>query len=221
MQNALRNSPPQTELEALLKSNHLFLYGLIAVCCAVELTLSLDDLGVIGAGMLRHVVFEHAAFWPSQLYGRDPNFATQPYAMFLTYAFLHGGLIHLSINMVSLWSLGRAVLTHASAGSFALLYVATSLCGAAGLILLGERVNPMVGVSGAIFGLIGTLVAWDYLDRHSNWDGIQDVARVILLLVGLNVFLWWATGGRLAWQTHLGGFVGGWIGALMIKRQPQ
>ena len=37
----------------------------------------------------------------------EPNFAYQPWLMFLTYAFLHGGLAHLAVNMVTLWSLGR------------------------------------------------------------------------------------------------------------------
>lgn len=204
----------------MLKPNHLFLYALIALCCVIEAALSLADLGVIKPNHLRQLVYDYGAFWPGLLDGWKPNYAAQPYAMFFTYTFLHGGLVHLSVNMISLWSLGHAVLNRIGRGSFALLYFGTSLCGAAGFTLLAPTLRPMVGASGSLFGLLGAIVAWDYIDRYDDREGLQDVARIILLLVGLNFVLWWAMGGQLAWQTHLGGFLGGWVGAFLIDRRP-
>jgi membrane associated rhomboid family serine protease len=32
----------------------------------------------------------------------------------------------------------------------------------------------------------------------------------------LNIVLWWAMDGQLAWETHLGGFITGWIAAMLI-----
>jgi membrane associated rhomboid family serine protease len=32
----------------------------------------------------------------------------------------------------------------------------------------------------------------------------------------MNLLLWWAMNGQLAWQTHLGGFMIGWITAILI-----
>lgn len=74
----------------------------------------------------------------------------------------------------------------------------------------------MVGASGALFGLAGAIVAWDYLDRFLLSEGLWPVLRTVLFLVGLNIALWWAMGGQLAWETHLGGFVTGWVMAMLL-----
>ncbi|WP_254813820.1 rhomboid family intramembrane serine protease [Rhodovulum sp. ES.010] len=150
-----------------------------------------------------------------------PNYSAQPYAMFFTYGFLHGGLAHLGVNMVTLWSLGRAVLDRVGAGGFALLYGGSILGGAAGFALLAPDLRPMVGASGALFGLAGGILAWLYVDRYTYREGLWPVIRAVLLLAALNVVLWWAMDGQLAWQTHLGGFVAGWVLALLIDPRPE
>ncbi len=38
---------------------------------------------------------------------------------------------------------------------------------------------------------------------------LRPVLRVILILAVMNLVLWWAMDGQLAWQTHLGGFLAG------------
>ena len=37
-----------------------------------------------------------------------------------------------------------------------------------------------------------------------------------MLLLLLNLVMWWMLDGLLAWETHLGGFITGWIAALLI-----
>ena len=76
----------------------------------MEGALSIGDLDIIGFARMRSQVYDYGAFWPGLLNTWTPNYAAQPYAMFLTYSFLHSGLVHLSVNMITLWSLGRAVL---------------------------------------------------------------------------------------------------------------
>jgi membrane associated rhomboid family serine protease len=46
------------------------------------------------------------------------------------------------------------------------------------------------------------------------------VLQAVVLLIVLNLIIWWATDGQLAWQTHLGGFIIGWIFALLIDPRP-
>jgi len=166
------------------------------------------------------MAYDYAGFWPGLLKGWSPNYPLQPYTMFLTYGFLHGGLVHLTVNMITLWSLGRAVLSRVGPGGFALLYGGAILGGAAGFALLAPDLRPMVGASGALFGLAGGILAWVYVDRYTHHEGLWLVVRAVLMLVGLNVLLWWAMHGQLAWQTHLGGFVAGWILALLIDPRP-
>lgn len=166
------------------------------------------------------MVYDYGAFWPGLLDNWKPNYAAQPFAMFITYGFLHSGLGHLAVNMITLWSLGRAVLNRVSQGSFVILYVGASLGGAAGFALLAPGLRPMVGASGSLFGLLGAILAWEYVDHYTDREGRWHVARVVMLLAGLNLVLWWAMGGQLAWQAHLGGGLAGWIAALLIDRRP-
>jgi membrane associated rhomboid family serine protease len=207
-------------VQAVLKPNRFSLFVLIATCCAIELALVLSDRAVIMPQHVRQLAYDYGAFWPGLLGNWKPNYAAQPYTMFFTYSFLHGGIVHLVVNMISLWSLGNAVLSRVGQVSFVILYFGASLGGSAVFGVLAPTLRPMVGASGSLFGLLGAIVAWDYLDRYSNLEGLWDAGRVVALLIGLNLVLWWAMDGQLAWQTHLGGFLAGWIVALLIKQKP-
>ena len=194
----------------------MLLWGLISLCSAIELTLIAADQGLIAPARLRQLAYYHGGFWPGLLADWQPNYPAQPWAMFLTYGFLHSGFAHLLVNMITLWALGRAVLARVGGWGFGALYLATILGGAVGFALLAPGMRPMVGASGALFGLIGGLLAWAYVDRFTYDEGLLPIARAMLLLIALNLGLWWAMDGQLAWQTHLGGFVTGWIVALLI-----
>lgn len=196
------------------------LLALIALCAGIELVLILSDQGLIANGRLRQTAYDFGGFWPGLLGNWRPNYPLQPWTMFLTYGFLHGGPAHLIVNMITLWSLGRPVLARVGPLGFTLLYAAALLGGAAGFALLAPGLRPMVGASGALFGLIGGLLAWAYVDRFTFHEGLWPVLRAVLFLIALNLVLWWAMDGQLAWETHLGGFLTGWIAALLIDPRP-
>ena len=189
---------------------------LIALCCAVELVLQLADWRIVGSPRLRTLAYEYGGFWAGLLQSWSPNYPNQPYWMFLTYGFLHGGVLHLAINMVTLWSLGQAVLDRVGTRGFVLLYSASLLGGAAGFALLASTLAPMVGAAGALFGLAGGLLAWGYVDRFTLRQALWPVARAAGLLLVMNLVMWWALEGQLAWETHLGGFISGWLAAMLI-----
>ena len=191
----------------------------MVLCIAIELALSGADRGLWGAGSLRQRTYEYAGFWPGLLQNWQPNYAGQSYLMFLTYSLLHGGLAHLLVNMFSLWSMGRAVLARVGVWGFCLLYLGSVLGGALGFGLLSESLIPMVGASGALFGLAGGVLAWNYVDRFALQDTLWPIAQAAIILIILNIVLWYAMDGLLAWETHLGGFVAGWIMALLIDPQ--
>lgn len=201
---------------APLRPGTRWLLGLIAACILIELTLSLSDLDLIGPDRLRALAYEYAGFWPGLLDDWHPNYSGQPYLMFATYGFLHGGLVHLIVNMITLWSLGQLVIGRVRLRGFALLYVSALIGGAIGYSLLSSDPRPMVGASGALFGLIGGILAWLYVDRYTYSEGLLPVLQAVVMLIILNLVLWWAMDGQLAWETHLGGFITGWIMALLI-----
>lgn len=189
---------------------------LIVLCALPEICLTLSDFGIIDLPRLRALTYEYGGFWPGLLKDWAPNYPGQSWLMFLSYGFLHSGPIHLIVNMITLWSLGRVVLDRVSAWHFLLLYIGSLLGGALGFGILSETLNPMVGASGALFGLIGGVLAWEYVDRFTYKEGLWPVVYAVLALIALNLVLWWAMDGHMAWQTHLSGFVAGWILALLI-----
>ena len=204
------------------KPSYFALICLIALCVMIELVLVVADFGLFGQqSRLRFEFYEYAGFWPGLLSDWNANYPGQPTLMFFTYGFLHGGFMHLAVNMITLWSMGKIVIDRVGQRRFALLYSAAIIGGGFGFALLSSGVNPMVGASGAIFGVIGGLLAWNYVDLFTLKERLWPVGRAVLFLIGLNLVLWWAMDGQLAWQTHLGGFVFGWIFALMIDPTPR
>ena len=197
------------------------LVALIVICCTVEGMLQIADRGLIDMVRLRLWAYEYGGFWVGLLRSWEANYPSQPYLMFLTYGFLHGGVLHLAVNMITLWSLGQAVLDRVGVRGFLLLYTSSLLGGAVGFALLASTLAPMVGASGALFGLAGGLLAWGYVDRFTLQEALWPVARAAGLLLILNVVMWWALNGQLAGETHLGGFVTVWLAAMLIDPRPR
>lgn len=197
--------------------------GIVIVCASIELTLQLADLRIIDWPRLRPLAYAYGGFWPGLLEDWAPNFAFQPVSMFFTYGFLHAGLVHFVVNMITLVSLGGAVDERGGHARYAAIYVVSVLGGAAVFGLLAPSLRPMVGASGALFGLVGALTAWDAMERRALRLTMRPVVRVIAILVVLNLVLWWAMDGLLAWQTHLGGFLAGAAAAYLLgeRDEPQ
>ncbi len=189
---------------------------IIAAYILIELILQLGDAGVFGVPRFRSTVYENAGFWPGLLGNWRPNYSYQPILMFLTYGFLHSGLVHLLVNMITLGSLGPAVIDRVGTAKFLIVFVASILGGAAGFAAFTDTFRPMVGASGALFGLAGALLAWDYIDRFTLRERLWPVVRVIGFLIVLNIVLYFAMDRLLAWEAHLGGFVAGWIAAMLV-----
>lgn len=195
--------------------------ALIVLMTAIEAVLWASDLGLIGPRDLRSLVLQYAGFWPGLLGNWTANYPAQPYLMFATYAFLHGGPFHLTMNMVTLWVIGHPVVHRVGRRGFLLIYILSAIGGAMGYAALWSAPRPMVGASGALFGLAGAWLAWEYIDRFSQRENLWPVARVVGLLIALNVVMWYSLRGQIAWQTHLGGFIAGWLTALLIDPRPR
>ena len=195
----------------------LALWALIGLCILPEVVLQGADLGVWGGTEWRSQAYGWLGFWPGLLYDWRPNFRLQPLAMFVTYGFLHVGALHLVVNMITLWSLGRAVIDRSGPRAFLVLCAMSLLGGAMGFGLLTNTTIPMVGASGALFGLGGGVVVWAVIDRRHEGLPLWPVGRAVIGLLVLNGVLWVVAGGQLAWQTHLGGCLAGALTARVLE----
>ena len=180
---------------------------MILACVAVEIWLT--GLGPVG----RSQAIVGYAFWPALLHGATPVFGWQPLTMFFTYGFLHTGWSHLIGNMVALGLFGRALASRiGGTGWFLYFYTLFLLGGAAGFALLSSRSQPMVGASGAIMGLFGLWLMWDWRVTRRLGRVIGYVAAAILADQALSR----VTGGQVAWETHLGGLISGVLAGLWL-----
>ena len=99
-------------------------------------------------------------------------------------------------------------------GRLVAIYVLAAVAGAAVFGGLSASPVPMVGASGAAFGLAGALVAWD----SAGGRRLGRTVGFVLALVTVSAVLWWIAEGNLAWQTHLGGLgMGAGLAALAFK----
>lgn len=131
----------------------------------------------------------------------------------VTAALLHGGIMHLALNMLALWMLGPALEQAMGKLPFIATYIVTALAGSVAVPLLGSN-SWVVGASGAIFGLFGVYIG---LQRV-----VGKVDMSLLVIVGINLAYGFFVSG-VAWQAHVGGLIAGFIigfgGALLAGKR--
>jgi membrane associated rhomboid family serine protease len=130
------------------------------------------------------------------------------YYRLFTSMFLHGGLLHLALNMWVLWILGSMVEPALGSARFAAVYFVSGLMGAAASYWLGSPSELGVGASGAIFGLLGAWAAFAYRRRDTAFGRAQ--LQQALFWIALNFVLGFSVGG-IDNFAHLGGLIGGAI----------
>jgi rhomboid protease GluP len=131
-----------------------------------------------------------------------------------TSLFVHVGVIHLVVNMYSLWRLGTLIEHLAGRSVFAVVYVVCGVSGSFASVLWNPG-HLSAGASGAIFGLFGYLVGFAIRARHllpphaarAMWDGI--VMNLVLNLVFAMTIPF------LDNAAHLGGMAAGVFAGLM------
>lgn len=165
---------------------------------------------LIGAGdNLRQLMLAFGAFWPGLLSGSPGLFPGQAVTMFATSPLLHGGLLHLFMNMVALLWLGPIIIDRAGQRAFWPIVGLSALGSGAMFAALSQTAAPMVGASGVLFGFIGVVAVWDLLDRIRYRAPLRPLIEQAAVFVALNVALMLLAGGAIAWQAHLGGLLAG------------
>lgn len=199
-----------------LQSMPAVLWLLLLACVLPELIFIGADLGLWGTIRWRPDGYAYGAFWQGLLSGWLPNYPSQPYVMFISYAFLHAGFWHLAVNMVVLIFLGQQVIARIGSTRFTLLYMLSILGGAAGFALLTSTFQPMVGASGALFGVIAFHFLSTSLDRHTGQhQTFSACLGPIAIMALLNAGSYLLASGHLAWETHLGGTITGLLFATL------
>ncbi len=128
----------------------------------------------------------------------------------ITYAFLHGGWMHIIMNMYSLFIIGPQTEARYGTKRFIFIYLISAVCGA----LLSAGLNPSVmsvGASGAIFGVLGALVYFGMKFRLYFKDSL--LTRLIPVIV-VNLIMSFLPG--IDASCHIGGLIGGYLAAMAV-----
>ena len=127
----------------------------------------------------------------------------------LTAAFLHYGPIHLGMNMLALWWIGRPLEDWLGPARYLLLYLVAGLAGSAGALIASPGAVT-VGASGAIFGILGAAIV---LERQQTY--VLGGSAITLLVVNL-AFTFAVPGISIG--GHLGGLAGGALAILALSQ---
>ncbi len=143
---------------------------------------------------------------------------------FVTYMFLHGGILHILFNMMGLFFFGSDVERVLGPKRFLSLYLVGGVVGGIGWIVLAPSgVAPCIGASGAIFALLAAFAVF-YPNRPITLLLFYVVpvtmkARTLVIILGLiTLFSLYQTSGNVAHAAHLGGGIVGLAYALMLRR---
>ena len=134
------------------------------------------------------------------------------YWRFLTAGFLHGGILHLLVNLMSLWRLGSFM--ELRAGSLRYLVILLgSVIGGSLFTFCGSGNTIAVGLSGGLYGLLGgfTLIMYsmDLMKVPSVRRALIHTYTICLLMNFMP---------SIAVSAHIGGFIAGiFLTALLVK----
>lgn len=144
----------------------------------------------------------------------------------VTHLFLHGGWLHVAVNVGMLMAFGSALERAVGARRLIILYILSGIGGAlAHWAVQPLSIYPLIGASGAISGLFGGVLM--VMQRQGMMGDPARYGRLILFVavwVGITIFFGFAgmpgAEGNIAWTAHVGGFVLGMLLFNALVRGP-
>ncbi len=150
------------------------------------------------------------------LLGLQPvNFLHSPWTI-VTNLFIHADMWHIIANMLTLYFYGTYLAQLIGESKFLIVYFGGGILGNILFILLAPSLLTVIGASGAIFALGGTLAV------------MRPELRVFIFPIPVPVYLWIAVIGgffilsffqNVAWQVHLGGLIFGLIAGYFFRKR--
>ncbi len=186
---------------------------------------------IVGLLMLWTPAWEHAVLagglFPIRFSAGDATFVNVPYLVPvwltpLTSAFLHGGILHLILNMAMLLLMGRMIERVLGWQGLAILYFIGMVASAAAEVLVHpSSQTPVIGASGAISAVIAAYMLLMPSKEPKPWGpfsvAITRPLQLLTMWVLLNVMVGIVSPGMglgIAIWAHIGGFI---VGLLLAR----
>ena len=172
--------------------------GIIVVNIVLFVVSSMSQGVIRELALIPYLVIRRAAVW-----------------QVVTYMFLHGGFWHVLLNMLALFLFGIEVERKMGSSEFILYYLTAGI--GAGLFTLivhwyaGRAFVPVVGASGAVYGLLLAYATFFPTARILIFGILPLRAPIaVLLFAAVSLFSHVTGGGAVAHLTHLAGIVVGY-----------
>jgi membrane associated rhomboid family serine protease len=148
-----------------------------------------------------------ALFPPDIAYGHQ-------YWRLVTTMFLHAGILHIALNMYALYLFGFLIEEAFGKARFIAIYLVAGFLASVASFAFGPPVEVGVGASGAIFGLLGAWVAFNYRRRETRYNRANLQSAYILIV--LNLILSFSIPG-IDWRAHVGGLLAGIVAGTVAE----
>ncbi len=126
------------------------------------------------------------------------------YYRLITGAFLHGNIAHFIFNMYALYLIGSQIESFMGRAKYTVIYLFSLLSGSLLSIIFNRYAS--IGASGAIFGLLGSLLYFGY--HYRVYLGGVIKSQIIPIIV-INLVIGFLSGGTIDNYAHIGGLIGG------------
>ena len=163
----------------------------------------------------------------------ETNLAAMDILPFFSMMFLHGGWLHLILNMWTLWLFGPTIEDRLGHGRYLVFYLACGLAASIAHVMFNPTsIVPALGASGAIGGILGCYMRLFPLARIVVLVPILFIPLFIEVYAFAFIGLWFllqlfgsaaellqpSSSGGVAWWAHVGGFVAGFtLGPLLVR----
>ncbi len=179
------------------KKNINFTYALIAINIIIYI------IGIIGTLSGKYDIYTAFALHRSYVQ------MGEVYRL-ITSAFLHENIFHLLMNMYALYIIGTQVETYLGKTKYLIVYLFSAITGS--LLSCAMGVHWSLGASGAIFGLMGTLLYFGY---HYRLYLDSALKTQIVPLIILNLMLGFLI-PNIDNAAHIGGLIGGLLMSMAL-----
>ena len=179
---------PRTRTQ-LRTTEPLVTYAIIIACVAIQV------LGDLGIGTSTGWVQEWSLF-PARIAAFGESYRL------ITAIFVHSGWLHLGMNMLMLWLMGRTLEQALGHTRTAVLFLIAGFGGAVASYWFNDPFTAGIGASGAIFGMFAAVFVFGRELRMNT----QEIVGVI----ALNLLIGFVIPG-VDWRAHIGGLVTGAI----------
>ena len=143
--------------------------------------------------------------------------------MFISYGFIHSNVIHLLINVIALFLLGK-ILRKLGKDNLTFLIFFLSISGGAIFYYFFEPTSPvpLIGANCASFGLLAFVLSEELIKRLRRNRSVNQMVYILLIFIFAHILYFYAFSAILPvsilWQGHLGAFLVGTFIALVCQK---